>query len=223
MCVMHPDGPDALPSTYATLARRRGYIKAMQQLARSRSQNGPARVYVSVAPRITERPSWPKRLEDIRAELPENIELVTYHDAFDDHSAYTEGWPDLAASLDGLIVVAVRKNHGSRVCRRTCCPQRVADDGWSSQAGPAARDRPRTGPSGGPRTPTYRFGRPTATEVGGATTLESLRAHTAGGAWRAGSRACCLASRARRVTKDGFCARCSCRWAWRTPPHICVA
>ncbi|WP_406292253.1 hypothetical protein [Embleya sp. NBC_00896] len=81
----------------------------MQQLARSRSQNGPARVYVSVAPRITERPSWPKRLEDIRAELPENIELVTYHDAFDDHSAYTEGWPDLAASLDGLIVVAVRK------------------------------------------------------------------------------------------------------------------
>ncbi|MGW6016030.1 hypothetical protein [Streptomyces sp. NPDC055210] len=97
--------------SYASPARRHGFVKTMRQLADTR-QPGPVRVYVSTPPDYPERPNWQRRLTSIREALPQNIELLHFNANLADKGAYREAWPELASSLDGLIVTGQRAKTG---------------------------------------------------------------------------------------------------------------
>lgn len=117
MATMPATAIDSPATSYATPARQRGYIQAMRQIAIDRPIGTPVRVYVSVAPRIKERPRWDARLEAIRGRLPEGVELLTYETAFPSDTDYPDQWTALAPQLDGLIVIAPQKKPGGAVFR----------------------------------------------------------------------------------------------------------
>ncbi|MFH9425452.1 hypothetical protein [Streptomyces sp. NPDC017529] len=104
------DTPDQPITSYATPARRRGYVRAMHQIAAGRSPGIPVRVYLSAPPEFLTRPSWQHRIDTIRAALPTGIELLTYQDAFDPAADYHPQWAALAETLDGLVVTGTRRD-----------------------------------------------------------------------------------------------------------------
>ncbi|MEU7151237.1 hypothetical protein AB0B79_05715 [Streptomyces sp. NPDC039022] len=104
------DTPDQPITSYATPARRRGYVRAMHQIAAGRTPGTPVRVYLSAPPEFLTRPSWQHRIDTIRAALPTNSELLTYQDAFDPAADYHAQWAALAETLDGLVVTGTRRD-----------------------------------------------------------------------------------------------------------------
>lgn len=107
--------PGASAESYAPPARRRGYIRAMRQLAQAREPQAPIRVYVSAPPQIKQRPNWENRLKTIQDALP-GVELLYYDTVFRDLDHYLdekEGWATFATGLDGLVVLGRRKKPSS--------------------------------------------------------------------------------------------------------------
>ncbi|MFB1044428.1 hypothetical protein [Streptomyces chrestomyceticus] len=104
------DTPDQPITSYATPARRRGYVRAMHQIAAGRRPGTPVRVYLSAPPEFLTRPSWQSRVDTIRAALPTGVELLTYQDAFDPTVDYHPQWATLAETLDGLLVTGTRRD-----------------------------------------------------------------------------------------------------------------
>jgi hypothetical protein len=101
--------------SYASPARQRGYIDAMRRLAAGREPGGPVRVYVSAPPMVAERTTWADRLRAVRRPLPAGVQLVTFPDLFSSSAHYYEAWEEVAATLDGLIIVALKKKQRGRV------------------------------------------------------------------------------------------------------------
>lgn len=111
--------------SYATPARQRGYIAAMQKLAANREPGLPVRVFISVPPMVSGRPHWPKRLKWISSQM-RGAEILTYENSLagTDGDSYVAAWRELAPHLDGLVIVGTKpKPHGcvhriGRVARR---------------------------------------------------------------------------------------------------------
>ncbi|MFI2241178.1 hypothetical protein [Streptomyces chrestomyceticus] len=102
------DAPDQPITSYAPPARRRGFIKAMHQIAADRG-GGPVRVYFSTPPGLSDRPNWTRRLSILQRQLPDGVELLHYETAFDPVGDYFAQWPPLAATLDGLVLTGRRR------------------------------------------------------------------------------------------------------------------
>lgn len=101
--------------SYAASARRRGYVAAMRRIAADRQPGQPVRVYFSVPPEYLDRPNWEQRLDIVRSLLPAGVELLYFRTAFDPATDYSEQWPKLAETLDGLILTGLRrKPHRTR-------------------------------------------------------------------------------------------------------------
>ncbi len=101
--------PDQPIDSYASPARRRGYVRAMRQIAAGRQLGRPVRVYVSAPPVFLDRPNWERRLAAIRAALPPGVELSYFRTVFDPAVDYHEQWANLAHSFDGLVVTGTRR------------------------------------------------------------------------------------------------------------------
>jgi hypothetical protein len=113
--VTMPD--EHLMPSYAPPARRRGYIKAMREVADCRTPGRPVRVYISAPPDIRANGGWDDRLRHVRKLLPNGVELLAYDDVFPRGTDYYETWSQFAAQLDGLVVVAKRKKPAKYVYR----------------------------------------------------------------------------------------------------------
>ncbi|WJV51765.1 hypothetical protein [Streptomyces flavofungini] len=102
--------PDQLATSYAQPTRRRAYITGMRQLAAARRPGEPVRVYLSAPPAIQARPGWPRRVDRIGAELPDEVDLVHFQDVFDPAADYFEQWAAIADTFGGLIVIGVHRD-----------------------------------------------------------------------------------------------------------------
>ncbi|GAA2359276.1 hypothetical protein GCM10010246_56650 [Streptomyces cuspidosporus] len=104
-----PDSPttDAPLATYATAAQQRAYIAAMKKIRQARKPGEPVRVYVCASPHIARRRHWDERLAKIRHRLP-GVQLVQFDDVFTPEN-YTEKWPELSPTFDGMVVVGTPK------------------------------------------------------------------------------------------------------------------
>ncbi|WP_030019354.1 hypothetical protein [Streptomyces monomycini] len=107
--MMTMDAPDQPLTSYATPARRRGYINAMRQIAAVRAPGHRARVYFSVPPGLADRPNWQRRLDSIRHGLP-SVELLDYRSAFNPDADYHEQWATLSDTLDGLVLTGLHRD-----------------------------------------------------------------------------------------------------------------
>ncbi|MEU1628248.1 hypothetical protein ABZ746_23535 [Streptomyces sp. NPDC020096] len=106
---------DAPIDSYASPARRRGYVAAMRRIAASRQPGQPVRIYFSVPPEFIDRPNWEQRLDIVRGLLPASVELLYFRTEFDPAADYFEQWPKLAETLDGLVLTGLRrKPHRTR-------------------------------------------------------------------------------------------------------------
>ena len=103
--------PEPPIRSYAPPARRHGFVHAMRQLADTR-QPGPVRVYFSTPPDFPERPNWQRRLDAVHAQLPQGVELLHYTNALTSKGTYAEAWPELADTLDGLVITGHRAKAG---------------------------------------------------------------------------------------------------------------
>ncbi|CAM5292014.1 hypothetical protein GCM10010334_76830 [Streptomyces finlayi] len=105
-----PDAPplDIPPASYATAAQQRAYITAMQRIRDARQPADPIRVYISVPPQIARRPAWGERIARIQSRLP-HAQLLQFPDLFTPED-YAEKWPDVAPTLDGLVIVGATTN-----------------------------------------------------------------------------------------------------------------
>lgn len=108
-----PDSPalDIPVVTYATGAQQRSYIAAMQRICDVRKPCEPVRVYICASPHIAQRRQWDERLAKIRHRLS-GVQLVQFGDVFTPEN-YTEKWPELAPTFDGLVVVGTTKRGAS--------------------------------------------------------------------------------------------------------------
>ncbi|GHE56537.1 hypothetical protein GCM10018785_27320 [Streptomyces longispororuber] len=102
--------PDQLATSYAQPSRRRAYVTGMRQLAAARPAGQPVRIYLSAPPAVQDRPTWPHRVDRIRDELPDGIELVQYRDVFDPAVDYFEQWAATADTFDSLVVIGLHRD-----------------------------------------------------------------------------------------------------------------
>ncbi|MFF5131015.1 hypothetical protein ACFY41_29340 [Streptomyces syringium] len=102
--------------TYAPPARRHAYVRAMRQIATQRQPGVPVRVYFSTPPELRARPNWDRRLHDLREALPSGVEILHYDTALGPDADYDTAWPQLAATVDGLVVAGLHpKSHKPRI------------------------------------------------------------------------------------------------------------
>ncbi|WP_158708123.1 hypothetical protein [Streptomyces sp. NRRL F-2890] len=99
--------------TFAAPRQAEKFIAAMQRIAATRTPGTPVRVYLSAPPQLTDDlPRWQRRTAQVREQLPAGIEMLSYTDVIAQGLKIPDDWAALTATLDGLVLLPLRK--GSR-------------------------------------------------------------------------------------------------------------
>jgi hypothetical protein len=95
--------------TYAPPRTAAKYIAAMRRIAAAR-RTDRVRVFLSGPIAITsDRAKWEHRTAEVREQLPDGIELVSYADMFAQGMELPHDWETFAKDLDGLVLLPRRK------------------------------------------------------------------------------------------------------------------
>ncbi|MFB7763579.1 hypothetical protein [Streptomyces xiamenensis] len=99
--------------TFAAPRQAQKFIAAMQRIAATRTPGTPVRIYLSAPPKLTDDlPRWERRTAQVREQLPAGVEMLSYADVAAQGLTFPDDWAALAETLDGLVLLPLRK--GSR-------------------------------------------------------------------------------------------------------------
>ncbi len=96
--------------TFATPVQAAKFVAAMQRIAAARRPGSPVRVFLSGPIQVTsDLRKWEQRTAEVREQLPEGVELLSYTDSIAQGMSFPDDWPGLAETLDGLVLLPRRK------------------------------------------------------------------------------------------------------------------